>query len=91
MCFIPLLAKKEDPELQWHAKNGTALFIAEMIWFAIEIVLGFIRIPFLGCGIWTIGCVVWLGFLGLSVYCIIQAIGGKRFRIPIITDMAEKM
>ena len=22
LCLIPLLAKKDDPEVQWHAKNG---------------------------------------------------------------------
>lgn len=91
LCLIPLFAKRDDPEVQWHAKNGTALFITELIWLAIRIALIFIRIPFLGCGVATISCIVWIGFLALSVFCIVQAVGGKRFRIPIITDMAEKM
>ena len=66
-----------------------ALFIAELIWVAIRIALIFIRIPFVGCGLSMISCVVWIGFLALSIYCIVQAVGGKRFRIPLITDMAE--
>jgi uncharacterized membrane protein len=91
--LIPLLAKKDDAEVQWHAKNGVALFIAEVIWVAIGIALIFVvpHIPFVGCGWVAIRCVVWLGFLGLSIYCMVQAVGGKRFRIPIITDFAEKM
>ncbi len=91
LALIPLLAKKDDPEVQWHAKNGTALFFAELVWVAIRIALIFIRIPFVGCGLAMISCAVWIGFLALSVYCIVQAVGGKRPRIPIITDMAEKM
>src|SRR5881409_2199473 len=37
LSLIPLIAKKDDPEIQWHAKNGVALFIAELIWVAIRI------------------------------------------------------
>ena len=91
LSLIPLIAKKDDPEVQWHAKNGVALFVAELIWVAVRIALIFIRIPMLGCGLSMVSCVVWIGFLALSIYCIVQAVGGKRFRIPLITDMAEKM
>jgi len=90
-CLIPLLAKKDDPEVQWHAKNGLALFIAELIWVAIRIAFIFIRIPMFGCGMAAIGCVVWIGFLALSIMGIIKAVNGQRFRIPVLTDMAEKM
>ena len=91
LCLIPLLAKKEDPDIQWHAKNGLALFIAELVWVAIRIALIFVRIPMLGCGMATIGCIVWIGFLALSVIGIVKAVNGQRFRIPVLTDMAEKM
>lgn len=92
-ALIPLLVKKDDPEVQWHAKNGTALLIVEFVWFVIGIAFIFIgpHIAFLGCGWAIIRCVVWLGFLALSIYCIVQAVGGKRFRIPMVTDFAEKM
>ena len=93
LCLIPLLAKKDDPEVQWHAKNGTALFIAELIWIAIGIAFLFVgtHVPFIGCGWAVVRCVVWIGFLVLSIMGIIKAVNGQRFRIPVITDMAEKM
>ncbi len=91
LCLIPLLAKKDDPEIQWHAKNGLALFIAELVWVALRIALIFVRVPGLGCGMATVGCIVWIGFLVLSIMGIIKAVNGQRFRIPILTDMAEKM
>ncbi|HEX7681182.1 MAG TPA: DUF4870 domain-containing protein [Thermoanaerobaculia bacterium] len=91
LCLIPLLAKKDDPEVQWHAKNGTALFGVEVIIFIVRIMLIFVRIPFLGCGLAVIFCAVWLGFLALSIVCIMKAVKGERFRIPVVTDFAEKM
>ena len=91
LCLIPLLAKKDDPEVQWHAKNGTALFGLEVIVFIVRIMLFFIRIPFLTCGLALALCVVWLGFLALSIICIMKAVKGERFRIPVLTDFAEKM
>lgn len=91
LCLIPLLAKKDDPEVQWHAKNGTALFGLEVIVFIVRIMLFFIRIPFLTCGLALAFCVVWLGFLALSIICIMKAVKGERFRIPVLTDFAEKM
>jgi uncharacterized membrane protein len=89
--LIPLLAKKDDPEVQWHAKNGVVLFGAEMVWVVLRIALIFVHIPMLGCGMAAIGCVVWLAFLALSILCIVKATQGQRFRIPILTDLAEKM
>jgi uncharacterized membrane protein len=91
LCLIPLLTKKDDPEVQWHAKNGTALFGAEVIVFIIRIMLIFIHIPFLTCGLAVVFCVIWLGFLALSIICIMKAVKGERFRIPVLTDFAEKM
>jgi uncharacterized membrane protein len=91
LSLIPLFAKKDDPEVQWHAKNGVALLGAEIVWMILGFVLAFVRIPFLGCGVSAISCVVWLGFLAISIIAIMKAVKGERFRIPIITDMAEKM
>lgn len=88
LCLIPLLAKKDDPEVQWHAKNGTALFLAEIAWVIIRIALAYAGVS---CAMAIVGCVVWLGFLAISVICIVKAVGGQRFRIPLITDIAEKM
>lgn len=93
LCLIPLLTKKDDPEVQWHAKNGLALMIADIavfiVLFIVQIVLS--RIVFAGCGFSVISCVVWIGILVLHVLCIIKGVNGQRFRIPVVTDFAEKM
>jgi len=97
LCLVPLLTKKDDPEVQWHAKNGLVLFCAEIAWIILRIILGIIssRIPVAGCGIAMVlgilSCVVWIGFLVLMIMCIVKATQGQRFRIPILTDIAEKL
>ena len=30
LAVIPLLVEKQDPEVQWHAKHGIVLMIAEL-------------------------------------------------------------
>ena len=91
LSLIPYFVKKDDAEVQWHAKNGVALFGAEVAWCIIQIAISFAHIPMLGCITGIVGCIVWIGFIALSIICIVKAVNGQRFRIPMITDMAEKM
>ena len=91
LALIPYLTKKEDPDIHWHAKNGVGLLILDVVvslgFWILSIVL---RNSILGCGAGMVSCIVWLGIFALHVYCIIQAVGGKRPRIPVVTDFAEK-
>ena len=94
LALIPLLTKKDDPEVQWHAKNGLALVGAEIVVWILFMIAGFALrgiLASLGCGLAVVECVVWIGFLVIRVLCIVKGVGGQRFRIPVITDMAEKM
>lgn len=93
LALIPFLAKKDDSEVQWHAKNGLALLGAEIIVWIVFWALGFAMrdVMGLGCGIGILQCVVWLGFLVLRILCIVKAVNGQRFRIPLVTDFAEKL
>lgn len=91
LSLIPWLAKKDDAEVQWHAKNGVALFGAEVVVWIVIFILSVVMRNVLACGLAVLNCIMWIGFLALSVYCIIQAVNGKRPRLPVITDMAEKL
>lgn len=88
LALIPLLTKKDDNEVQWHAKNGLSLLGAEVILWILFMILS--RLPFFGCGIATVQCAVWVAFLALRVVCIIKGVNGERFRIPVISDFADK-
>jgi uncharacterized membrane protein len=92
LALIPLLAKKDDREVQWHAKNGLVLLGAEIVAW---IVLGGVGIAMrnmmgMSCGLGIIECVIWLGFLVIRIMAIVKGVGGQRFRIPLVTDWAEK-
>ena len=94
LALIPLLTKKDDSEVQWHAKNGLALLGAEIICWIAFMILGVILskvFSALSCGIGLVQCAVWIGFLVVRVMCIVKGVGGQRFRVPVVTDMAEKM
>jgi uncharacterized membrane protein len=90
-ALIPMLTKKEDPDIQWHSKNGLTLAIAYIpIWIALFIVsivlpgpLKLIMIP-LNCGF----PIIWLI---VDIMAMVKAFGGQRMRIPLVTDMSEKM
>lgn len=89
--LIPLLTKKDDAEIQWHSKNGLSILGAEIIFWILTIIIGRFTPGFFGCGLATVECVVWIGFLALRIVCIVKAVNGQRFRIPVISDFADKM
>lgn len=93
LFLIPLLTKKDDSEVQWHAKNGMAIFIAEIVVWLVFLIIGIVlrRIMFLGCGLSAIQCVIWLAFLAVRIMCIVKGVNGQRFRVPMISDFADKM
>lgn len=94
LALIPLLTKKDDPEVQWHAKNGLAFLGAEIVCWIVLTIAGVAlsrMFAALGCGMTVIQCVVWIAFLVVRVMCIVKGVGGQRFRIPVVTDLAEKM
>ena len=94
LALIPLLTKKDDSEVQWHAKNGLALLGAEIALWIVFTISGFaLRRVFatLGCGLAMVECVVWIGFLVVRIMAIMKGVGGGRMRIPVISDFADKM
>jgi uncharacterized membrane protein len=93
LSLIPYFAKKDDPdqEIRWHAKNGVALFLVEIIAWAVLFIVGIaLRNSCVGAVLIPINCILWLGFLVISIICIVKGINGERYRIPAVTDFAEK-
>jgi uncharacterized membrane protein len=91
LALIPYLTKKEDADIHWHAKNGVGLLILDVVvgvaLFVLGMIINQVGVP---CGSFAVSCIVWIGLLVLHIYCITQAVGGKRPRIPVVTDFAEK-
>lgn len=85
LALVPLLAVKDSDYVQWHAKQGLALALCWLGWVVVTFILGFI--PFLG---WLIGCLGHLGFLVLVIMGIVKAFEPQRWKIPVISNIAEK-
>jgi uncharacterized membrane protein len=93
LALIPLLVEKHDAELQWHAKHGLVLSVAElMLLFAYIVVLSVVSLATFG-----IGCVLslllvfgWVGILALHVVAILKGANGSRLIIPGISEYADR-
>ena len=81
LCIVPLLLKKDNKFVVFHAKQGLVLFIGEVAVFILGVVsfLGFIK---------QLGILVF-GFA--SLFGIIQALMGKYTKIPVVSTIADKI
>ena len=85
LVLIPLLTKKDSPYAMFHAKQGLALLITEVIAVPVYIVLAFI--PFLG---WFLSVVVWLFLLVMIILGIVNAASGNMKELPLIGPFGKK-
>jgi Predicted membrane protein len=90
LALIPLLVEKEDREVQWHAKHGLVLAVAELIfWIAFQIVMVMLG-SFLSCLVAIFAPLIGLGFLIVHIVAIVKGINGSRLIIPGISQYADK-
>ena len=85
LALIPFVVEKNDPEVQWHAKHGLVLTVAEfLLWVVVGIVTHVI--PFAGCVLWML----WPLTLIFRIFLIIKANNGQRVLIPGISQYADQ-
>jgi uncharacterized membrane protein len=88
LALVPLLVEKEDPEVQWHAKNGIVFMVAEIVFsIAFEIVTSLIP---LGCLFWSVRPLVALVVVGVHIAAIVKGLGGGRLAVPGLSEYASK-
>ncbi|MFA6533542.1 MAG: hypothetical protein WCT37_00030 [Patescibacteria group bacterium] len=78
LFLIPLLAKKDSPFCQWHAKQGLVLFLVEVVGSLV------FWIPLFG---WLL----LLGVILLAVVGILRALIGEFWEMPILGAYAKKI
>lgn len=91
LALIPLLTKKDDREVQWHAKNGLGILIGEIVVWLVITVIGYVVPNTVGCGISMISCAVWIAFLVVRIMAIVKGVAGQRFTVPVLTDLGQKI
>lgn len=90
LALIPLLVEKDDKEVQWHAKHGIVLMVAELV---LWVTLNIITIPlgmFLGCLLALLFPILFLAEIALHVMCIVKGVNGSRLIIPGLSQYADK-
>ena len=90
LALVPLLTEKGDREVQWHAKHGIVLMVAEIVlWVGLNIII----IPLgaiLSCLVALIFPLLFLAECVLHILCIVKGINGQRLIIPGISQYADK-
>jgi hypothetical protein len=93
LSLIPLLTEKEDAELQWHAKHGLVLMVAEFMvlvgLFAVTTLLGLLTAG-LFCAAYMVLPALFLVFLIVHAVAAFKGIGGGRLLIPGISDYTSR-
>lgn len=82
LCLVPLLAKKDSPYAQYHAKQGLVLFI---FYIVVSVVM---VIPFLG---WLIGAIGWTIAVILFLVGLVNALSGRMQPLPLIGKYGESL
>src|SRR4051812_40441984 len=94
LALVPLHVEKNDAEVQWHAKHGLVLMIAELILlFGYIMMTSIVSLATLG-----LGCVLslflvfgWVAVLALHVVAILKGVNGGRLIIPGLSDYANRL
>jgi uncharacterized membrane protein len=93
LALVPLLVEKADQEVQWHAKHGIVLMVAELIfWIAYSIVISILGAitAGLGCVMSLVAPLFSLAILAIHIIAIVKGINGQRLIIPGISEYANR-
>ena len=93
LALVPLLLDKQDAEVQWHAKHGIVLMVAELVLLLLFTTLtSIVSIATLGigCVLSLVGIFLWVGILALHVVAIVKAVNGGRLLVPGISEFADR-
>ena len=82
LAIVPLLFKRQREFVQWHARQGFLLFLAEIIIMIVS------PIPLLG---WLVAFVGWLAAVVLTLLGLAAALTGRYWVMPYLGEYAQKL
>ena len=89
LALVPLLVEKDDKEVQWHAKHGIVLMVAEIGLLLVLMVLGMLLGP-LACVLAIFNILILLAIIVVHIICIVKGVNGERFLVPGISQYADR-
>ncbi len=93
LALVPLLVDKDDREVQWHAKHGLVLMVAEiLLLFAVSVMMSLVSLMALsfGCALSLLVLVLWVAILALHLTAMVKALNGSRLVIPGVSELANR-
>ena len=94
LALVPFLLEKQDTEVQWHAKHGIVLMIAELVLLFLYVtVTSIVSLASLGLGVVLSLFLIfaWVGILAVHVVAILKGINGRRLIIPAVSEYANRI
>ncbi len=88
IIFLIVEPFNRNPVVRFHSWQSIFFCIACIVIDVVMLILG--RIPFIGWTTWFITPLIGLAFFILWLIVLINAFNGKRFKLPIVGDLAEK-
>lgn len=94
LALVPLLAARQDDEVQWHARFGLLLMAVELtILGTLSAVSGIALLTNFALGI-VLGVLVWLFWIAtvtLQLVAMLRGLNGGRLRLPPISTIADQL
>ncbi|HKF45911.1 MAG TPA: hypothetical protein VKB38_01040 [Terracidiphilus sp.] len=91
IIFLVVAPYNRNSYVRFHSWQSIFLFISAMVidW-VLSIVLGltFAFAPFLHLAFWPL---IELAWLAIWIICVVNAVQGKRFKLPVIGQLAEQL
>lgn len=89
LFLIPMFAAKDSKFARFHVNQGIVLFIFNIAWSVIDIILSFVlrRIIIVLTVYEILSSVVFLAFLALTIIGIVNACMGKAKKLPLIGNI----
>ncbi|MBI4021768.1 MAG: hypothetical protein HY372_00240 [Candidatus Andersenbacteria bacterium] len=78
LVLVPILVRKDDPFVRWHAQQGMVLLAG--------IILALLAAAWIA----VVGNVLFLLLLIADIIALVQALLGRRWKIPVIGHLAEQ-
>ena len=92
LALVPLFLEREDPDLQWHARHGLVLMMAELLVIVVYLAIASI-VSLAALGLGTVLAILlvasWIGVLAVHVMAIVKGVNGARLIIPRLSQYAD--
>jgi uncharacterized membrane protein len=93
LALFSLVASRREL-VKWHAKQGLGLTATVAALYVVVrpvyLLLRRYLWPFFGDLFWAAISLVGVGILLLMLMCIVRALEGERFKIPVLGDLADR-